>query len=583
MAKLHNYYVLCPLIDQKSFLGVAEDREEACVIVTLGRNVVNKYQLSDQKQVGGWTSKDHITSTVIYDKQQECYAGVFNKNTIKTWKDDSVNLDKTKKYKFPISILKLIQRDNQSPLVVFSNGNCATLPYALENRKTYENKSLLKDTDIIIESASYTINKTDYICYIVKNDKDCYDILYCPLRDELGDMDRSKLTKVPIVRTDDVYVVGKFICTEGKNAIYILWSDSKITVYNFKEWKTIGTVPWICTLSSVSLAWMGKDHLILFGSNTEQDGAIIVAYNITLGVGSCRYPMKMYSDDAKLYCFHGRIILEASNHIGMLPYVLETKRNLSGLLGSHEIIQDECLEIANWDSPVDPLFTSDNELKDVLKLGLTERNMCSSVILPLLEKDDFRIIYKMIKQFNDIPESVLVALLSYCIKLIKPSDIDFTNTEEFTKLYSGEQNTKKGRIIQKAKFELLNYTLQISFSDALITPHLRNGLSLDDTLFLLTYMTHVLINSENTMNVNYESKLFDWCILIMDAFYQQYLMTKDQKVTLVLQNTLTVVLDLINQLDTVSDVLPVINKLLSGNMIENDEESTSYAIELLQI
>lgn len=46
MAKLHNYYVLCPLIDQHSFLGVSQDREQENVIVTLGRNVVNKYRVS---------------------------------------------------------------------------------------------------------------------------------------------------------------------------------------------------------------------------------------------------------------------------------------------------------------------------------------------------------------------------------------------------------------------------------------------------------------------------------------------------------------------------------------------------------
>lgn len=45
MAKLHNYYILCPLIDQKSFLGVAENKEDEHVIVTLGRNVVNKYRV----------------------------------------------------------------------------------------------------------------------------------------------------------------------------------------------------------------------------------------------------------------------------------------------------------------------------------------------------------------------------------------------------------------------------------------------------------------------------------------------------------------------------------------------------------
>lgn len=45
MAKLHNYYVLCPLIDQNSFLGVSQDQENENIIVTLGRNVVNKYRV----------------------------------------------------------------------------------------------------------------------------------------------------------------------------------------------------------------------------------------------------------------------------------------------------------------------------------------------------------------------------------------------------------------------------------------------------------------------------------------------------------------------------------------------------------
>lgn len=51
MAKLHNYYVLCPLIDQKSFLGVSQDKEEEFVIVTLGRNVVNKYRVNTLKLI----------------------------------------------------------------------------------------------------------------------------------------------------------------------------------------------------------------------------------------------------------------------------------------------------------------------------------------------------------------------------------------------------------------------------------------------------------------------------------------------------------------------------------------------------
>lgn len=45
MAKFHSYYVLCPLIDQKSFLGVSRDKDDENVVVTLGRNVVNKHRV----------------------------------------------------------------------------------------------------------------------------------------------------------------------------------------------------------------------------------------------------------------------------------------------------------------------------------------------------------------------------------------------------------------------------------------------------------------------------------------------------------------------------------------------------------
>lgn len=62
-------------------------------------------QLSDQKQVGGWTSKDHITSTVVYDKAQDSYAGIFNNNIIKMWKEDGDNLDKSKKFKVEFGYL----------------------------------------------------------------------------------------------------------------------------------------------------------------------------------------------------------------------------------------------------------------------------------------------------------------------------------------------------------------------------------------------------------------------------------------------------------------------------------------------
>ncbi|CAG9794099.1 unnamed protein product [Diatraea saccharalis] len=582
MAKLHSYFVLCPLIDQKSFLGVSEDKDPEFVIVTLGRNVINKYRLSDQKQVGGWTSKDHITSEVIYDKEQNTYVGVFNKNTIKIWKDESENLDKIKKYKFPVNILKLMAAPLKSPLIIFENGNTASLPYALENRKTYENIPLIKENENIVDTSSYTLNNIRYVCYVTKDGKNRYEIISAPIREELGDLEKSKITKIKISRKENVYVVGELISCIDRPAVYVLWSDSKIMTFDLlkKSWKTVGSVPWISTVSSVSVAWMGKNHLILFGSNIEQDGAIIVAYNIALGVGSCKYPMKMYTEGARLYCFNDRIILEASNHIGMLPYVLETKRNISSLLGSHEIGQDEYLEVANWDNTTTLVSCStSDDTKELIKLGLTERSICAQVILPLLEKTDHKSVLKVIIEFKDVPEAVLVQLLNYVLKLVSAKDANVSSPDEFAKWHSSACN-----LDAEDKFTLLNHIFGISFCDALLIPYLRESLSINDTLFLMSYISFLLVDVKSELDTDYEGKLFDWYSLLMDAFYQQFLITKDEKITNVLENTNNIVKRILSQLDTINEMMPLLNKFLTGNVVtEDNDDLLPYTIEIMQI
>lgn len=357
---------------------------------------------------------------------------------------------------------------------------------------------------------------------------------------------------------------------------YITGSDAKLTVYDLikKSWQTVGNVHWISTFNKVSMAFMGRNHIILFGSNMDQDGAIIVAYNITLGVASSRYPMKMYTENARIYCWVQKIILEASNHIGVLPYSLETKRDLSSLLGSHEI-QDSAMEIVNWDTTSEATFEVPSILSDSIKIGLTERSICAQTISNLLESNDCSKIFTLLMDFNDIPESVLAMLLKFCIQAIVTEQMDIVNVEELAKFC--HENFAQMR----DKLDLLNYVLQISFSDSLITPHLRNNLTVDDTLFLLTYITYLLIFSDTTLTLCCESKLHDWCTLLIDAFHQHYLMTKDEKVTAVLENVKNAVVNSIKVLHRVSYVMAPLNKLLSGKSIADNEESLSYSVELM--
>lgn len=131
MAKLGAYFSLCPLIDTKNLLGISEDFEKGFLVVTLGKNISSRYkvrqllfkdpilydvlvlfliilffiQISDQKQISCWRTKEKFSSPVLFDKTLSKYVAVFNYSFIKLW-DDEDNLDKVKKYKV---ILKLIQ------------------------------------------------------------------------------------------------------------------------------------------------------------------------------------------------------------------------------------------------------------------------------------------------------------------------------------------------------------------------------------------------------------------------------------------------------------------------------------------
>lgn len=349
-------------------------------------------------------------------------------------------------------------------------------------------------------------------------------------------------------------------------------SDSKMTKYDLtnKLWKTIGTIPWISTFNHVSMAWMAKDHLILFGSNMDQDGAIIFAYNVVLGVGSCKYPMKMYTAEAKLYCINERIILEASNHIGVLPYVLETRRNLSRLLGSHEI-QDEETEVVNWDDFIKQKIKI-GEFKVYLKQGITERSICAKVVQPLLEKHNTVKVKMALIKFKDVPESVLVQTINYVLKIVDAKSVDLTNQHEFGKFCK----------VQVYNLDLLNYLLKIAYSDALLIFYLREGISLDDALFLMTYITYLLLDQHISIDADFESKLLDWCTLLLDSFYQQYLMTKSLKVTHVLQNTLSCVQGLVKNLFIIDKTMITLHKYLTGKD-KIREESVPYSIEIMNI
>lgn len=65
----------------------------------MSRRLPVHLQLSDQKQVSSWSSRDKLSAPVVYDAANLQYIGVFNANQISTWKENCVELNNLKKDK----------------------------------------------------------------------------------------------------------------------------------------------------------------------------------------------------------------------------------------------------------------------------------------------------------------------------------------------------------------------------------------------------------------------------------------------------------------------------------------------------
>jgi hypothetical protein len=59
-------------------------------------------QLLNQKQISSWSSKEKLSSPVIYDALGSQYVAVFSRSQLRLWTENEENLDRIKKIKVRI-------------------------------------------------------------------------------------------------------------------------------------------------------------------------------------------------------------------------------------------------------------------------------------------------------------------------------------------------------------------------------------------------------------------------------------------------------------------------------------------------
>ena len=177
------------------------------------------FQLQDVKQVSSWSTKERLTSQVIYDETAKIYAAVFNEKNIRVWSEEETELDKVKKYKFPLPLDSILTLEGFPPVVLLQNGNTASLKWALSNRQSWSCKGILKPKESLLKCQMVNIKYKTYLCILSKLEN-AFSYILMPLEDEtyIGKVDQVK--RIDLKR-DSETLVGHAVI-QDKNDAYLL-------------------------------------------------------------------------------------------------------------------------------------------------------------------------------------------------------------------------------------------------------------------------------------------------------------------------------------------------------------------------
>lgn len=102
---------------------------------------------------------------------------------------------------FSKPILKVIRDAEGKSTIIFKDGDCAALAYALYARKNLEPATIVDQAQTIIDVAIFALQDKNYIAYICKRDVD-YCITTCELNTDINTPFLETMKKVEIQREE---------------------------------------------------------------------------------------------------------------------------------------------------------------------------------------------------------------------------------------------------------------------------------------------------------------------------------------------------------------------------------------------
>lgn len=333
---------------------------------------------------------------------------------------------------------------------------------------------------------------------------------------------------------------------------------------------------------------LDHNYIAMYGCNSNEEGALLVIYNIQFKVVQSRQPFKLFTNGAKLCCIDENLFFPVGQNLAVVPFYLDMEQ-LAALVGSHKVVQSEPdadvsivhkVQFASWRKNME-LKINDipkeikTKIDDYISQGLSENFIFEMLLSDVFQEKNLGVLKQMVHYFIDIPESCLVKVIQFVINLDSNS---FKNSTQST------ANNFPQSLQPLERTEFLDLLLTKSFNETLLLSHLRSTFTLDEVLVLLQYIYFLLsegccLPSHNFIET--ESKLIEWSCVLLDANYQKFLLSRDSKISEVLVSLKNQVKEELSCSNDMRQVATLLNEIKNQKTIQKiiHMGSSDYSIE----
>lgn len=184
-------------------------------------------QLQDPKQLNSWTSKDRLTSQVIYDETTSRYAAIFNERKLRLWSENETDLNQIKGYKFQSPLHTILTFETSPPVLVRKDGATALLEQAIQNRKSWSKEGILQTDEKILDCRLIRVGNKINLCLLTEL-KGIYACFVVKLNDRTYSKETDRARRMELKRRSEE-LVG-YTVLQTKNKAYFLTLCKSIVI-----------------------------------------------------------------------------------------------------------------------------------------------------------------------------------------------------------------------------------------------------------------------------------------------------------------------------------------------------------------